>query len=160
AAYKEGDDMHRRTASIPIALFAAFLSGCTRNAAPVHAADDGPTRQRVSAVKAERRDLSRGAELSAEFRPFQEVDVYAKVAGYLKRITVDVGDRVQQGQELAVLEVPEYGEEMAQAAASEKRTELDVVRARSEVERAQAAVDIRKLSYDRILSASRARPKL
>ncbi|HYO82598.1 MAG TPA: efflux RND transporter periplasmic adaptor subunit [Bryobacteraceae bacterium] len=114
----------------------------------------------VAAVRAERQDLSRQTELAAEFRPFQEVDVHAKVAGYLKAIYVDVGDRVKQGQLLGVLEVPEYAEELAQATASEKRSELDVVRSRSEVTRAQTALDIQKLSYDRLLSVSKARPNL
>ena len=83
--------------------------------------------------------------LAAEFRAYQEVDVHAKVAGYLKSITVDMGDRVQAGQVIATLEVPEFAEEFLEATAREKRSELDVVRARSEVNRAQAAYDIAKI---------------
>ena len=145
---------------MPAALLAlAFLAGCSRSGPPEVRAAESP-KVRVSAVRAERRDLSRGAELAAEFRPYQEVDVHAKVAGYLKSIAVDIGDWVNQGQVIAVLEVPEYAEEMAQASALEKRSELDVERARSEVDRAQSAYDLRKLSYDRLASASAARPKL
>ena len=126
----------------------------------VRAAGESSVRVRVSAVRVERKDLSGGIELAAEFRPYQEVDVHAKVAGYLKSIAVDVGDRVTQGRVLAVLEVPEFAQELAQASALEKRTELDVIRARAEVRRAESAIHIHKLSYERILAASAARPKL
>jgi RND family efflux transporter MFP subunit len=114
----------------------------------------------VAVVKAARQDLARGMELSAEFRPYQEIDLHAKVAGYVKAINVDVGDHVRQGQLIAVLEVPEFAEELAQASASEKRSELDVIRAESEVNRAESAYNIRKLSYDRILGVSKSRPNL
>jgi RND family efflux transporter MFP subunit len=118
------------------------------------------THQQVAVVKAARQDLARGMELSAEFRPYQEIDLHAKVAGYVKAIYVDVGDHVRAGQLIAVLEVPEFAEELAQASASEKRSELDVVRAESEVNRAESDYNIRKLSYDRILGVSKSRPNL
>ena len=41
------------------------------------------------------------------FQPFQEIDVHGKVSGYIRHIYVDIGDRVRQGQTMAVLEVPE-----------------------------------------------------
>src|SRR5262249_14981422 len=49
----------------------------------------------------------RGAGCSAELRPYQEIDLHAKVAGYLENISVDIGDRVNAGQLLAIIEVPE-----------------------------------------------------
>jgi RND family efflux transporter MFP subunit len=140
-------------------LMALWLAGCSgRGQERVEAKDEDMVS--VAAVRACRQDLARGTELAAEFRPYQEVDVHAKVAGFVRRIYVDVGDRVRQGQLLAVLEVPEYGEELAQASASEKRSELDVVRARSEVTRAQATLDLNKLSYERLLAVSKRRPHL
>src|SRR5438876_10918854 len=58
----------------------------------------------VAVAKATAADLSHSVKLTAEFKPFQEIDVMAKVAGYIKQIRVDVGDRVQQGELLATLE--------------------------------------------------------
>lgn len=140
-------------------LTAVCLTGCSDSVpARVEAREEASIP--VAAVRVQRQDLSRSAELAAEFRPFQEVDVHAKVAGYLKKIYVDVGDRVTQGQLLGLLEIPEYGEELAQASASEKRSELDVIRGSSEVTRAQSALDLQKLSYERLLSVSKARPNL
>jgi len=114
----------------------------------------------VPVARVERHNLSRELDVTAEFRPYQEVELHAKVAGYLKSIAVDVGDRVVTGQVLAVLEVPEYAEELAHATASERRTELDVVRSQSEVKRAESAYAMRKLSFDRLDRVSKSRPKL
>jgi multidrug efflux pump subunit AcrA (membrane-fusion protein) len=60
--------------------------------------------------------------LSGEFRPFQEVDVHAKVAGYIRKIYVDVGDHVKNGQALAVLEVPELDAQLQGAGAAIRRS--------------------------------------
>ena len=69
--------------------------------------DDDPPRRPVAVALVERKPLVNSVALSGEFRPFQEVDVHAKVAGYIRQIYVDVGDRIKTGQVLAVLEVPE-----------------------------------------------------
>jgi multidrug efflux pump subunit AcrA (membrane-fusion protein) len=62
----------------------------------------------VSAVaKVERGPIENTLTIAGEFKPFQDADVHAKVAGYIKKIYVDVGDHVKGGQTLAVLEVPE-----------------------------------------------------
>jgi membrane fusion protein (multidrug efflux system) len=45
--------------------------------------------------------------LPGEIKPYQEATLYAKVAGYLKTITVDKGDPVKEGALLAEIEVPE-----------------------------------------------------
>jgi multidrug efflux pump subunit AcrA (membrane-fusion protein) len=44
-------------------------------------------------AKAKIEDMSHGLVLTAEFKPFQEIDVMAKVSGYVKNINVDVGAR-------------------------------------------------------------------
>ena len=74
--------------------------------------------------------------VTGEFRAYQSVDVHAKVAGYLKQISVDVGDRVKAGQVLATLEIPEMEKDLAQASAERKRSTADLARTKSELERA------------------------
>src|SRR5437899_10124421 len=54
-----------------------------------------------------REDLVEDVVCNAELRPYQEIDLHAKVAGYLESITVDIGDRVKAGQLVAIIEVPE-----------------------------------------------------
>jgi RND family efflux transporter MFP subunit len=136
---------------------AVVLTSCTRAEAtrtPTEAA------RAVAVAAATRQDLGRSVELAAEFRPYQEVDLHAKVAGYLKAIYVDVGDRVRAGQPIAELEAPEMAQERTQASATLKRTQLQVERARGELARAEADLNIRRVSYDRLEGVSKARPKL
>jgi len=84
----------------------------------------------------------------------------AKVAGYVKRIYVDVGDRVKAGQLLATLEVPEMADELTRAGATIKRSTAEVAHARDEVHRAESAHDMLHLSYTRLASVSEAKPGL
>jgi len=114
----------------------------------------------VAVAPVTRQDLSRTLELAAEFRPYQEVDLHAKVAGYVKRIYVDVGDHVKAGQRIAELEAPEMAQELAQAEATRRRAESEVERARSELKRAEAAQSIQKVSFDRLAAVVKVRPNL
>ncbi|HZO57135.1 MAG TPA: hypothetical protein VFB63_30775, partial [Bryobacteraceae bacterium] len=45
----------------------------------------------VGVVKPKLETLSHDVVLNGEFRPYQVADLHAKVAGYLRKITVDVG---------------------------------------------------------------------
>ncbi len=114
----------------------------------------------VAAVKVTRQDLSRDLVLSAEFRPYQEIEVHAKVAGYLKQILVDVGDRVKAGQTLALLEVPEMQDDATQAAATKRRSESELERARTELTRAESSHEAAHLSYQRMAQVVKTRPGL
>src|ERR1700746_2015988 len=55
----------------------------------------------------QRTSVSNTLSIAGEFLPYQEVELHAKVAGYIRKINVDIGDRVRTGQVLAILEVPE-----------------------------------------------------
>jgi RND family efflux transporter MFP subunit len=61
---------------------------------------------------------SRSFEIPATVHGFVETPIYAKIAGYLKKINVDKGDRVKEGQVLAVLESPEIDQQVANARAN------------------------------------------
>ncbi|HUS05169.1 MAG TPA: efflux RND transporter periplasmic adaptor subunit [Bryobacteraceae bacterium] len=111
-------------------------------------------------ARASLEDLTRDLTLTAEFKPFQEVEVMAKVAGYVKKIYVDAGDRVQQGQLLASLEIPEMGDEMVKATAGVARSAAQAAHARDEIRRAEAAHQMTHLSYERLQAVMKQRPGL
>jgi multidrug efflux pump subunit AcrA (membrane-fusion protein) len=90
----------------------------------------------AAVVKASRGKLGAPLTLAGAFKPFQDVDVHAKVAGYIKKIYVDVGSRVTEGQTLAVLEVPELAAQLAGADAAVRRSRQEISRAQGDVERA------------------------
>jgi RND family efflux transporter MFP subunit len=104
--------------------------------------------------------MSRGLVLTAEFKPFQEIDVMAKVAGYVKTINVDVGDRVKQGELLAVLEIPEMADDQARSQSMLSRSQAEVDRARDELQRAESSHDIAHLSYTRLADVAKHRAGL
>src|SRR5262245_9541756 len=108
-----------------------LLLGCSKRTE----AKEEPAPPVAPVAKVVTGDLSRQVTLTAEFRPFEEVDVHAKVAGYLKRIFVDVGDRVRQGDLLAVLEIPEMADDLTRAKASTELSTSNVARAREELQR-------------------------
>jgi RND family efflux transporter MFP subunit len=114
----------------------------------------------VPIARASAEDLSRGLVLTAEFKPFQEVDVMSKVAGFIKKINVDVGDRVRQGQLLATLEIPEMGDDLKRADAATIRARAEVARARDELQRAQSAHQIAHLSFERLAGVAKKKPGL
>ena len=134
----------------------AAATGCSKPRAATTAID-API---VAVAKASRTDLSQTLTLAAEFRPFQEIDVHAKVAGYLKVIYVDVGDRVKAGQLLAVLEIPELRDEVAQDEATVRRSREEINRAKADLERAESAHEIAHLASTRLAGVLKSRPNL
>ena len=112
----------------------------------------------VAIVK--RAPISNKITLSGDFVPFQEVDVHAKVSGYIRKLSVDVGDHVKTGQLIAVLEVPELNAQLQGAEAAARRSEDSVRRAKSDLSRAQSLYVATHLDYTRLKQASDARPGL
>ena len=139
--------------------FSLLLAGCARTE-KAESPPEKPAVPVVAVAGAARMNLSREEVLTAEFRPFQEIDVHAKVAGYVKKIYVDVGDRVKEGQTLAVLEVPELADEMTRAQAAHSRSEAEVQRQKEELARTQAAYEAAHLTFTRLAGVAKTRPNL
>jgi RND family efflux transporter MFP subunit len=134
---------------------AAISSSCSRGQkveAREPKASDAPA---VAVAKATVEEMSRQVVLTAEFKPFQEVDLMAKVAGYVKNINVDVGDRVQQGQLLAELEIPEMADDLSRGRAEVDRARAEVARAKDEQQRAESVHQIAHLSYTRLADVAK-----
>lgn len=130
--------------SLLTASGAGLLASCHSAPPP---APDAPT---VPVATAGPATLENNLTLSAEFEPFQDVDVMSKVAGYVRTIRVDIGSRVKQGDILAVLEVPEIQADVQKAQAGVAAAQANVLTAEAAVQHAQAAAGIAHLSYERI----------
>jgi multidrug efflux pump subunit AcrA (membrane-fusion protein) len=116
--------------------------------------------QPVAVALVKRGPIASSLTLSGAFHPYQQVDVHAKVAGYIRQIYVDVGDQVKAGQVLAILEVPELSAEVAGAKADIRRSEEAIHRAESEIQRAQSTYSAYHSGYTRLKQASESRPGL
>jgi RND family efflux transporter MFP subunit len=123
---------------------------------PVAAAGETP----AAVTRVERRSFDNSLTIAGEFKPFQDVDVHAKVAGYIRKIYVDVGDRVKEGQTLAVLEIPELAAQLAGADAAVRRAQEEIRRAQSDVERAQSTHAAAHSAYERLKQAADSRAGL
>src|ERR1700733_945896 len=107
----------------------------------------------VAVVKTVREDLQTEATLQAEFVPYQDIAVHAKVSGYVNMIRVDIGDRVKQGDLLATLEIPELQDNINKAKATLSATE-------QEIAKAQADYDNFHQLYQRLGDVAKAHPNL
>jgi len=129
-------------------------------------ADDG-NREEVSSAgtpaavaRVERHSLGNTLTIAGEFKPFQDVDVHAKVAGYIRTISVDVGDHVKQGQTLAILEVPELAAQLSGAEAATRAAQEQIRRAQGDLQRAQSSQSAAHSAYVRLKQAADSRAGL
>lgn len=109
---------------------------------------------------AQRGDISHVLTLAGQFQPYQMVDVHPKVSGYMKKINVDIGDIVHQGETLAVLEVPELKAQVEQTAFEVKQSQEEIARAQHEIKRAEALNFAQHAEYMRLKQAAATRPGL
>jgi len=138
-------------------LVCAVVAGC--GSSGKRAADSGLAPV-APIVTAHRENLSSELSIAAEFQPYQEVNMYAKVSGYIQKLYVDWGAHVKQGQLLAVLEIPELQQQLQQDEANTKKSEEDLERAKEELNRASSAYKVAHLTYSRLADVQKSRPEL
>ncbi len=146
------------------ALCVAAVLGANLTACRSHGDDSGAARAasipsaRVAA--AQRGDISHVLSLAGQFQPYQMVDVHPKVSGYMRKINVDIGDIVHEGQTLATLEVPELKAQLQQTVFQVDQSREEITRAEHEINRAQAQHDALHEQYLRLQQAAKGHPGL
>lgn len=133
------------------------VSGCKGSHAQLESAVDSAV-PRASVVVASRAPLFTTLTVAGELLPYQEVELHAKVAGFIHKIHVDIGDRVRTGQVLAVLEIPELTAQVQGADAGVRHSQEEVSLAKSEVARAIASHAALHSASERLKQAAAARP--
>ncbi len=113
---------------------------------------------RAAVARVERAPLEKTLSVAGEFVPFQDVELHAKVAGFIRRINVDIGDKVRTGQVLATLEVPELNAQVTGAEAGVRHSQEEIALAKSEVMRAEANYHALHMAADRLRQAAVAKP--
>jgi RND family efflux transporter MFP subunit len=141
-------------ATLLVALPCLVFTGCKQK----QPASDSPPTAPVASVT--RGDISNTLTVAGEFQPYQEVDLHAKVSGYIRRINVDIGDQVKSGQVIATLEVPELNAEVAGAQAAVRHSQSEIARAQSGVALAEAGYAALHAAYTRLAEAAKVRPGL
>ena len=140
-------------------MLIALTSGCTKNALPSgtgQAAVGGATE--VDVVEVTTEDIERQVDLpGASVWGYESADLMAKIDGYVKTVRVDIGMEVKQGDELAVLDVPEMVVDVAekktliqQARADLRSRQADVEQAKAQCEADRALKNLRDAEDHRI----------
>jgi RND family efflux transporter MFP subunit len=114
----------------------------------------------AAVVAVTRGNLASSLSVAGQFQPYQQVDLHAKVSGYIRWIKVDIGDRVRLGEVLALLEVPELQDQVEGAQAEVRHSQSDITRAQSEVVSTESTYSALHAEYTRLEAASKERPGL
>jgi len=117
----------------------------------------GPTIT-VGVTKVVKKSLGRQITLSSELVPFQEIDVYAKESGFVKKLLVDYGTRVKAGQVVAILEIPELEAQLQEDQAEIKNAVNQVSRSQNDLYRYQAQYKALHLQYTRLNGVFQSQP--
>lgn len=79
--------------------------------------------------------------LPADIHPNQETALYPRTSGYLKKLYVDINDRVQAGQLLAEIDTPEVDAQLVQSKAALAQARANLVKAQADVTLAGKTLD-------------------
>jgi RND family efflux transporter MFP subunit len=137
-----------------------WLGRSSTETAGIHHVDADADIPPAAVARVERRNLGSSLSIAGEFKPFQDVDVHAKVAGYIRQIYVDVGDHVKEGQTIAVLEVPELAAQLTGAEAAVRAAEEQIRKAQGDVQRAKSSHAAAHSAYVRLKQAADSRAGL
>jgi RND family efflux transporter MFP subunit len=96
---------------------------------------------RIPVVKPRAGGLARTSEQPGTMESFDFADLYAKISGYVKEQSVDIGSRVSAGDVLVVIDAPEYEEAVNEASAAVAQAEAQVAQMEARVATAQAELD-------------------
>jgi multidrug efflux pump subunit AcrA (membrane-fusion protein) len=113
--------------------------------------DQGPE---VAVETVKRSEWTRTTSQPGNVQAFDSADVYARVPGYLKTLTVDIGSRVKKGETLAEIEAPEVAADAERARAEVDHAQVRLKRARAALQVAQAA---RELEHAKVQAADAAK---
>ncbi len=138
------------------AVLIALLPSCGK----VRARGDSPAVETVGVTKVIRKTLERQITLSSELVPFQQINVYAKESGFVKKLYVDYGSHVQTGQLMATLEIPELEAQLQVDQSAIKNATDEVSRAGHQLKRYQAMYTALHLEYTRLNGVFESQPGL
>ncbi|HTM16700.1 MAG TPA: efflux RND transporter periplasmic adaptor subunit [Terracidiphilus sp.] len=138
-----------RTTFVALSILVGALFGCgsadeAKNSHPVQAS----ATLEVETVPVSLRQLDVKVSLPAQLLPYESVDIYPKVTGFLESIHVDVGSHVHQGQELVRLSAPELLAQRSQAQAALRAAE-------SQLATSQAKLASDQGTYQHLVTAAK-----
>ena len=123
---------------------AVGLTACSSGTAEKKDTGDSAVKAVPASVKViwlEKGMLSSSLQLPGELIAYQQVDLYAKVNSFVKKLYIDVGSQVKEGQLLATMEAPEIASQLSGA--------------ESRLQSMEAIYTGSKANYDRLMETSK-----
>mgnify|MGYP002628652012 FL=1 len=117
---------------------AMLTTGCQHAAAPERMVASSPE---VTVAKPERRVLTLSTTQPGRIEAFEQTPLFAKVAGYVEEVRIDIGDVVQKNEVLVRLAVPELLDELHEKEALVAQAEAEVRQAESQITASHAAAE-------------------
>src|SRR5271165_7525465 len=147
-------------AAVVFSAVAVMVAKRVRAGMPIGASEPRSDIPYAAVAPVRRETIANSFSIAGQFIPYQQVELHAKVAGYIRNIYVDIGDRVHTGQVLAVLEIPELLAQVDEAKAAVHHAEEEIQRAQSDVLRAKADNVSLHSNAVRLVNTDKARPGL
>src|ERR1700721_834465 len=116
-----------------VLTLALFIFGCSGNSQPAAGKPTQTDAQTVEVVPVASQNLVTTFPLPAQLVPFQSVNVYPKVTGFLDMIRVDRGSRVRKGELIVRLSAPELGAQRGQAESAMRAAESQLSTAKAKL---------------------------
>lgn len=111
----------------------------------------GATAPRVEVVAARNGTVDQRVRLAGSLEAYERVALHAKVTGYLEELRVDIGSRVEEGEVLARLTIPEMEAELT-------RTRAEIPAARARLDRARARAELADVTARRLRELQSSEP--
>jgi len=151
----------RRTIQLlsPVLLVLLLTAGCQRHEAAGPAAESDKQPPPVSSVTTTRpvkKTFVYKIEQPGEIEAYMQTPIYSFLSGYVESVAKDIGDRVAEGEVLAVLSVPEMVEEHKEKKALVAQADVEVELAKKL--EAGAAKNVEYMDA-KIAEATAARPR-
>jgi RND family efflux transporter MFP subunit len=144
-----------------VVIFAIALTiACSRSGADAAPKPDSEDATVAGVVPVVRKNLIDYFEIASEFIPYQQINVHAKVSGYVQKLLINWGTHVRQGQLMAVLEVPELQAVVFRDQAAIARDQERLSRAQQELSRAVSVYTVAHLTYKRLYGVQKTNPQL
>src|SRR6202022_2881774 len=118
-------------------------------APPPSKSTEADSRPRIEVVHPRRVTVAQRVQTNATLEAFDDTDLFAKVSGYLSDVRVDIGDHVKAGQVLAVIDVPEMEQELAEAKAQLESKKSSLESADRQLERYNANIKLQNALLER-----------
>jgi RND family efflux transporter MFP subunit len=137
--------IHQIAMTVLVAGAATVLQSCGSSRAEEEesqkAAAEASAVHTVDAFPLKKEQLVSNIQIPGELIAFQQVDIYAKVSSFVKKLHVDVGTEVREGQLLATMEAPEITSQL--------------VTSESRLKSFEAIYQASKANYERLLETSK-----